>query len=310
MSAASTVVVLAPEKVEPVAGGSEEHERAPESAAPPARASVVGIAWRRGLQLFVVAVVAFLLFSLWLSGLAHARSQVGLQRRFRSELSNDRAPIGGAIPVGAPVAIIQIPRLGMYEAVVEGTRSGQLRAGPGHLVGTSLPGQPGNAVLAGRRVLYGGPFRRLGSLHPGDSIDVTTGQGHAVYRVSNVTDLASSDGSFAQYRNDNRLTLFTSGSRWTASSRLVVSAALVGQPFPAAPLRRTLDPEGLGLTGERDATAYTLVWLELLAVLALITVYAASRWPAITTWIVCAPVVAMVLWLFFENAVRLLPATL
>ena len=116
------------------------------------------------------------------------------------------------------------------------------------------------------------PYYRAGGL----CIDVTTGQGHAVYRVSNVTDLASSDGSFAQYRNDNRLTLFTSGSRWTASSRLVVSAALVGQPFPATPLKRTLDPEGLGLTGERDATAYTLVWLELLAVVALITVFAAS----------------------------------
>jgi len=310
MSAASTVVVLAPERAEPDAHAPAEPERAPEGTTPAARASVVGAAWRRGLQVFVVAVLAFLVFALWLSGFAHARSQVGLERRFRSELSNDRAPIGGAIPVGAPVAIMQIPRLGMYEAVVEGTRSGQLRDGPGHLVGTSLPGQPGNAVLGGRRVLYGGPFRRLGALHPGDSIDVTTGQGHAVYRVTTVTNLASSDGSFAQYRNDNRLTLFTSGSRWTASSRLVVSASLVGQPFSATPLRRTLDPEGLGLTGERDATAYTLVWLELLAVVALITVYAASRWPAIITWIVCAPVVAMALWLFFENAVRLLPATL
>jgi len=312
VSAASTVVVLAPERVEPDARGPAERERtrAPERATPPARASLVGAAWRRGLQAFIVAVLAFLVFALWLSGLAHARSQVGLQRRFRAELSSDRAPIGGAIPAGAPVAIIQIPSLGMYEAVVEGTRSGQLRDGPGHLVGTSLPGQPGNAVLAGRRMLYGGPFRRLSALHPGDSIDVTTGQGHAVYRVTNVTDLASSDGSFAQYHNDNRLTLFTSGSRWTASSRLVVSAALVGQAFPATPLKRTLDPEGLGLTGERDATAYTLVWLELLAVVALITVYAASRWPAITTWIVCTPVVAMALWLFFENAVRLLPATL
>jgi sortase A len=309
MSAASTLVVLAPDTREPDARVPTEPERAPEITNP-ARGQVVGAVWRRGLQAFVIAVLAFLMFALWLSGLTHARSQVGLQRRFRADLASQRAPIGGAIPVGAPVAIIQIPRLGIYEAVVEGTRSGRLRDGPGHLVGSSLPGQPGNAVLAGRRTLYGGPFRRLRSLHPGDSIDVTTGQGHAVYRVSDVTDVASTDGSFAQYRNDNRLTLFTSGSRWTASSRLVVSATLVGKPFAATPLRRTLDPDGLGLTGERSATSYTLVWLQLLAVVALITVYASSRWSRITMWVVCAPVVAAVLWLFFENAVRLLPATL
>src|SRR5205823_7347665 len=130
------------------------------------------------------------------------------------------------------------------------------------------------------------------------------------HHVTNVTDRSSTDGSFVQYHDDNRLTLFTSGSRWTASSRLVVSAMLVGKPFAATPLRRTLDPDGLGLTGDRSATSYTLVWLQLLAVAALITVYASSRWPTITTWVVCAPVVAAVLWLFFENGVRLLPATL
>ena len=310
MSAASTIVVLAPDKREPDARVPAKHEPAPDSTTVTAGTSVVGAAWRRGLQLFIVAVLAFLVFALWLSGLTHARSQVGLQRRFRAQLSSQRAPIGGAIPLGAPVAIIQIPRLGMYEAVVEGTRSGQLREGPGHLVGTSLPGQPGNAVHEGRKTLYGGTFRRLSALRPGDSIEVTTGQGNAEYHVTNVTDRSSTDGSFVQYHDDNRLTLFTSGSRWTASSRLVVSAMLVGKPFAATPLRRTLDPDGLGLTGDRSATSYTLVWLQLLAVVALITVYAASRWPAITTWIVCAPVVAAVLWLFFENAVRLLPATL
>ena len=34
----------------------------------------VGTAVRRGLRLFAAVVVAFLVFALWLSGLAHARS--------------------------------------------------------------------------------------------------------------------------------------------------------------------------------------------------------------------------------------------
>ncbi len=270
----------------------------------------VGIVLRRGLRVFAAAVVAFVVFALWLSGLAQARSQVGLQRRFRAELASAQAPVGGAIPAGAPVAIVEIPRLHLHEAVVEGARSGQLREGPGHVVGTPLPGQPGNAVLAGRRTIYGAPFRHLSALRRGDSITVTTGQGRAKYRVVGVVELASSDGSFVQDHADNRLTLFTSASRWTASSRLVVSATLVGDPFPATALRRALDPDGLGLTGERSAVPYALVWLELLAVAALMTVFAASRWSKMTTWVVFTPVLAAALWLFFENAARLLPATL
>ena len=53
-----------------------------------------------------------------------------------------------------------------------------------------------------------------------------------------------------------------------------------------------------------------LVWLELLAVAALLTAYAASRWSAPRVWLVFAPVLAVLMWLFFESFVRLLPATL
>ena len=95
-----------------------------------------------------------------------------------------------------------------------------------------------------------------------------------------------------------------------ASDRLVVSARLVGNAYAAQPLRRTLDPAGLGLTGERDAISSVLVWLELLVLLTLLGVFALTRWSRLATWIMFAPGVALLTWLVFENAVRLLPATL
>ena len=225
-------------------------------------------------------------------------------------MSQNSAPVGGAIPTGAPIAIVQIPRIGVTEAVVQGSGSGQLRAGPGHVLGTPLPGQPGNAVVAGRRTLYGGPFRHLGSLRPGDVIHTTTGEGNTTYRVTNVADLGASDGSFVQDHGDNRLTLFTTDSTWTANGRLVVTAKLVGNPYPPTNTRQPLDAEGLGLTGQRDAVSYMLVWLELLAAAALLSAYAASRWSPTRVWLVFAPLLAMTTWLFFESFVRLLPATL
>lgn len=270
----------------------------------------IGTVARRGIELFTGTVLAFVVFAYALSGLAHARSQVGLQRKLRSELASNSAPVGGAIPTGAPVAMLQIPRIGITEAVVEGSQSSQLRSGPGHVLGTPLPGQPGNAVVAARRTLYGGPFRHIGSLRPGDVIHVTTGEGNATYRVSGIAKLAAADGSFAQNHGDNRLTLFTTDSTWTASGRLVVTAVLRGSPYPSTAIASSLDPDGLGLTGQSDADLYVLVWLEILTGAGFLAAYLASRWSAPRVWLFAAPVLALTMWFFFENFVRLLPATL
>jgi sortase A len=305
----TTLAKLSPRPDEEVTDGT-----APVSAegAPPGRTRRSidpGTVVRRGIQLFALAAIAFVVFAFVLSGLSHARSQVGLQRRFRAELASNSAAVGGAIPAGAPIANLVARDIGLNEVVVQGSRSTQLRGGPGHVGGTPLPGQPGNAVIAGRRTLYGGPFRHIGSLHRGDRIHVTTGEGTTTYRVSGVTVLAASDGSFVQNHGDNRLTLFTTDS-WTATDRLVVTATLIGNPQPPTENSATLDADGLGLTGERDAAPYMLVWLELLAVAGLFTAYAASRWSAPRVWLVFAPVLAVLMWLFFESFVRLLPATL
>jgi sortase A len=265
---------------------------------------------RRGVQVFLLVVAAFIVFALWLSGLVQARSQIGLQHQFRTELESNLAPIGGAIPKGAPVAVVQSDAIGLDQVVVEGSRSTQLREGPGHVIGSPLPGQPGNAVIAGRHTLYGGAFRHIGSLHPGNRIRVTTGEGVSDYIVTDVRRLSPGDGSFVQNQGDNRLTLFTSASSWSTDGRLVVSAKLNGKPYAPTDLQHSLDADGLGLTGERDAAPNFLVWLELLACAALVTAFLASRWSRTRVWLVCAPVVALLLWCFFESATRLLPATL
>ena len=46
-----------------------------------------------------------------------------------------------------------------------------------------MPGQPGNASIAGHRTTWGAPFNRIDELDPGDEITVRTVQGTFVYRV-------------------------------------------------------------------------------------------------------------------------------
>ena len=257
-----------------------------------------------------IAAIAFVVFILSLSGLVHARRQVGLQRRFKAELASASAPMSGTIPAGAPVAILQIPSVGLDEVVVEGSHSTQLLNGPGHVTGTPLPGQPGNAVLAGRRTSYGGPFGRLGSLHAGDRVDVTTGEGNVTYRVTSIANLAGTDASFVQYRNDNRLTLFTSNSTWDPTGRLVVTAALEGSPLPATARSGEIEPAALGLSGDRSAAPSMHGWLELLAAAAMAAAYAATRWSRVRTWLFFSPILVLLMWQLFQSLMRLLPGTI
>src|SRR3954465_8530219 len=71
----------------------------------------------------------------------------------RAELTEQRLgdwDRGAAVPrhvdVGEAFAVLHIPRLGAdYSRVVlEGTNEDQLKQGPGHYVGTAMPGERGN----------------------------------------------------------------------------------------------------------------------------------------------------------------------
>src|SRR6202043_1570314 len=78
---------------------------------------------------------------------------------------------------GTVVAEIQIPAIGVNQYVVEGTTESDLSKGPGHYIGTAMPGQAGNVAIAGHRTTNGAPFNRLDELKLGGPIDITTTSG-------------------------------------------------------------------------------------------------------------------------------------
>ena len=84
---------------------------------------------------------------------------------------------------GEAIARIVIPSIDLDTIVVAGVQIDDLRKGPGHYSTTPLPGQPGNAAIAGHRTTYGAPFGRLNELNAGDAVIVETLQGRFVYRV-------------------------------------------------------------------------------------------------------------------------------
>ena len=319
-----------------------------------------------------VIILLFVAYQLWGTGLTEARHQRELTREFEQSLleaatttttataattttavatdpsATDPAatappatlpPAPPPTPEGNAVAIIRIPAIGLEKAVVEGVSLPALKRGPGHYPDTPMPGQPGNAAIAGHRTTYGAPFSRLDELDPGDPILVTTRQGRFRYEVSSKTVVQPSETSVLDTTDDDRLTLTTCEPKFSAARRLIVVATLVGEatePPPAPPATtvttappptapdspttaatttppttrapRSLAEAEAGLSGESASNGPVLVWGLLAAAVWILTWLAGRRWRRLPAYLLGTPVFVVVLFVFFENFNRLLPA--
>ena len=72
----------------------------------------------------------------------------------------------------APVARLQIPKIGLDEIVLEGIDDEAMNGGPGHYPGSPLPGGAGNSIISAHRDRH---FRNLGQLAVGDTILTQSG---------------------------------------------------------------------------------------------------------------------------------------
>ena len=142
----------------------------------------------------MVLVCAWMLLQMLVLGrLSEARAQHLLYLDYRTQLATETAPTGALdfddkpVAEGSPVALLSIPALGLDDVVVvDGTASGDLLNGPGHLRTTPLPGNVGASLVMGRSTTYGAPFGSIASLHAGDTIHVLGAQGPVTYTVTDV----------------------------------------------------------------------------------------------------------------------------
>ncbi|KUN75934.1 sortase [Streptomyces griseoruber] len=252
-----------------------------------------------GLAALLLGITAQLLV---ISGAQEHSAQHAAFDELRNQLALGTAPVaqtdqdGRLLAPGTPVALIDVPRLGTTQVVLEGTDSSVLTDGPGHRRDTPMPGQAGTSVLMGRAAAYGGPFCGLPSLTAGDTFSVTTGQGRATYRVSGVRR-AGDPAPAPLASGKGRLVLVTAtGSRFVPSGVLRVDADLMSTPFPtpAAVIRSGTLPASEEPLARPDGVPWPLVmWLQALLLAAVAAVWAWHRWGRHQTWIVFAPVVAV-----------------
>ena len=102
--------------------------------------------------------------------------------------------------------------------------------GPGHMPGTALPGQPGNAVISGHRTTYGRPFFDFDQLVPGDRIEIETAIGLHVYEVDDSFIVEPTEVWVTEDKPGGWLTLTTCNPKFSARERLIITARLVQGP--------------------------------------------------------------------------------
>jgi len=195
---------------------------------------------------------AFVGYQLWGTGIQTAQAQNDLENAFQRQLAatttvvttvpatNETgpaptttvptAPVRPATPNGDPVAQLIIPRIGLDVYVVEGVRFSDLKKGPGHFKESPLPGQLGNAAIAGHRTTYGHPFLELDQLEAGDRITVVTVEGTYVYAVTFSEVVSPGDYGKVIPTTDFEhatLVLATCHPAYTARERLIIHAEIV-----------------------------------------------------------------------------------
>ena len=146
---------------------------------------------------------------------------------------------------GQAAAVLQIPGIGANLMVIEGSDTNELRGGPGHRLGTPLPGQRGNSVIEGHRTRWGAPFGDLSRLVRRTRIIAVTRSGIPVeFRVTTVRVVPRSKlAPYLAPSHDHRITLITHAGGGFSDARLVVQG-VAGTPSkkPAKGTAPALDP--------------------------------------------------------------------
>lgn len=125
---------------------------------------------------------------------------------------------------------IEIPALGVSKSLYSGITLTTLNKGPGHWPGTALPGQYGNAVVAGHRTSKDRPFHDIHKLVPGDTVVFVTTDGRFEYEVTS-TEVVLPDAMWIVDQTPGfTATLFACHPIGSTRERIVVHLALVSTP--------------------------------------------------------------------------------
>ena len=121
---------------------------------------------------------------------------------------------------------LSIPKIHLEDVVLEGASRHSLLLGPAHLAGSALPGDAGNAVIAGHRDTF---FRHIHRLRYGDDLYILRSGKRFHYVVRSRRVVRPYDRSVLRASKESEITLITcypAHAIGPAPKRLIVVAKL------------------------------------------------------------------------------------
>ena len=163
--------------------------------------------WTQRL-LFVTGILllGYVGFTLLEARLYQVSAKRSLENQIQIEKERPQTQPKTPVKKGDVLGRMDIPRLGMSVAVLQGTSSRVLRLGIGHIAGTPFPGEAGNIGIAGHRDTF---FRGLKDIRTNDEIQLQTASGLSRYEVDWAKVVANDDQRVLAPSTESALTLVT-----------------------------------------------------------------------------------------------------
>ncbi|MGD0292918.1 MAG: class D sortase [Terracidiphilus sp.] len=163
--------------------------------------------WTRNILLIIgILALTYVVFILISARIYQKNAVLALEKQIQAEEQHKAEQPVLTINEGDVLGRIDIPRIGVSVAVLQGTTSRTLRLGVGHINGTALPGEPGNIGIAGHRDTY---FRALKDIRRDDEIQLETAAGITRYEVEWIQVTSPSDIGVLAPTTESSLTLVT-----------------------------------------------------------------------------------------------------
>lgn len=153
------------------------------------------------LAAVIVTAALFLANALWIpakASLAQVLLEAAWQRTLAGAVSAKPWPWADT----SPVAVLEVPRLGIRQFVLAGASGRNLAFGPATITDVTL----NDVLISGHRDTH---FRFLGELEPGDELNLQTPQGSRIFKVTFTEVVDSQLMNLVLEKHRQRLTLIT-----------------------------------------------------------------------------------------------------
>lgn len=170
-----------------------------------------------------VALLAYVASQYW----GMYRSQQTLEAQWEKQAAAATVPGAPKLTANDLLTRVVVPKINLDAIVVEGASRKKLSEGPGHVLDTANPGEPGNAVITAHRDTF---FRHIYELNKGDDILIRRNGRVFKYQVTGKKIVMPEDVGVLKPTPDPQLTLITCYPTYyigPAPKRLVVFSKLV-----------------------------------------------------------------------------------